>query len=155
MVNSGHPVHTVCLETSFGPLYVSGNGTAVCEIGRGPRDETAVPDYLRKARAQLEEYLGGTRRSLDFPVDPQGTDFQKAVWKGLQAIPYGKTVTYGQLARALGKPGAARAVGAAAGKNPCLLAIPCHRLVAAGGLGRFSAGLPLKRFLLALEGIRV
>lgn len=108
---------------------------------------------LAQARRELEEYAAGTRRRFEVPFELEGTHFQCEVWKALCGIPYGETRSYGELARALGRSGAARAVGAAAGKNPLPVIVPCHRLIGAGGsLTGFSAGVAIKRRLLELEG---
>ncbi|MFN2331521.1 MAG: methylated-DNA--[protein]-cysteine S-methyltransferase [Halomonas sp.] len=114
----------------------------------GRRDDKALID----AREQVLAYLDGRRRSFSLPLAPGGSDFQRQVWAALLRIPWGKTRTYGELARRLGREGAARAVGAANGANPLPLLIPCHRVVAVGGLGGYSGGLALKRRLLELEG---
>jgi len=104
------------------------------------------------AFAALETYLRGERKTLDFPMRPAGTVFQRQVWAALTAIPYGETRTYAQLAAGLGRPRAARAVGAANGANPIAVAIPCHRVVSAGGrLTGYAWGLSRKAVLLALE----
>ncbi|WP_416139698.1 methylated-DNA--[protein]-cysteine S-methyltransferase [Halomonas sp. HK25] len=109
-------------------------------------------DALVEARDQLLAYLAGRRRSFSLPLAPGGSDFQRQVWAALLRIPWGKTRTYGELARRLGREGAARAIGTANGANPLPLLIPCHRVVAAGGLGGYSGGPALKRRLLELEG---
>ncbi len=109
-------------------------------------------DFERRVCRELEEYFAGERQRFTFPIRPEGSQFYQSVWHELERIPYGETVTYGDLARAIGKPGAARAVGTANGRNPIAIVIPCHRVVAAGGrLGGYGGGLPLKRRLLALE----
>lgn len=109
------------------------------------------PILARTAR-QLTEYFAGTRRAFDLPLDFRGTDFQKAVWSALLAIPFGETRSYGAIARAIGRPAAARAVGAANGRNPISIVAPCHRVVGAdGGLAGFAGGLAAKRFLLNHE----
>lgn len=108
---------------------------------------------LAQARRELEEYAAGKRRRFEVPFELEGTHFQCEVWKALFEIPYGEVRSYGELARALGRSGAARAVGAAAGKNPLPVIVPCHRLIGAGGsLTGFSAGVAIKRRLLELEG---
>lgn len=104
------------------------------------------------ARRQLDEYFAGKRRRFDLPLAPAGTDFQRRVWWALLAIPYGEAISYGELARRVGKPRAARAVGAANGANPIAIIIPCHRVVGASGIGGYAGGLDIKRHLLALEG---
>ncbi|MCA9677318.1 MAG: methylated-DNA--[protein]-cysteine S-methyltransferase, partial [Myxococcales bacterium] len=103
-------------------------------------------------RAQLAAYLDGARRAFDVPLAPAGTPFQLAVWDALLAIPYGATESYGALARRLGRPHAARAVGAANGQNPISIIVPCHRVIGAdGSLTGYGGGLPAKRWLLAHE----
>lgn len=102
---------------------------------------------------QLAEYTTGTRHAFDLPLDLRGTSFQLAVWEELRGVGFGVTVTYGELAAALGRPTAARAVGAAVGRNPVSIVVPCHRVVGAdGSLTGFAGGLDAKRTLLALEG---
>jgi O-6-methylguanine DNA methyltransferase len=109
---------------------------------------------LERLRRELHEYHDGKRKKFTIPVAPQGSEFQKKVWSELCGIPYGKSMTYGELAEQLGKPRAARAVGQAAGQNPVPILIPCHRLLASGGrIGGFSAGLDEKKKLLRHEGI--
>lgn len=148
-----HPCDSRVFDTPLGRLRLTGDGRAVCEIAIADgAPGTGNAPYLAEAEAQILAYLRGERRELDFPIDPRGTAFQKRVWAALREIPYGKTQTYGELARSIGVPGGARAVGNAAGKNPCLMIIPCHRLVAAHSLGGFSAGLEVKKTLLHLEG---
>ena len=107
---------------------------------------------LRAAAQQLDEYFAGRRKDFTLPLRPAGSDFQKKVWAALRAIPYGQTVSYKEIAERLGRPGAARAVGAANHKNPILIVIPCHRVLGAnGGLVGYAAGLDVKKQLLALE----
>ena len=104
---------------------------------------------------QLEEYLAGSRRSFDLKLNPQGTPFQKSVWEKLTQIPFGKTLGYGEIAKDLNNPNASRAVGAANGKNPIPLIIPCHRVIGANGkLTGFAFGTELKQQLLDLEDIK-
>ncbi len=117
-----------------------------------PEERRRDDEALAEARDQLLAYLAGRRRSFSLPLAPGGSDFQRQVWAALVRIPWGETRTYGELARRLGREGAARAVGSANGANPLPLLIPCHRVVAAGGLGGYSGGLALKRQLLELEG---
>jgi len=107
---------------------------------------------LREAERQLKDYFAGKRTSFDLPLDFHGTDFQKRVWKALLKIPFGETRSYGQIAHALGKPTAMRAVGAANGKNPISIIAPCHRVIGKDGqLTGFAGGLKAKAHLLALE----
>lgn len=108
---------------------------------------------LDQTRAQLDEYFAGDRRTFDLPLSPRGTPFQRDVWRALQRIPYGETISYAALATGIGKPTATRAVGAANGRNPLPIVVPCHRVIGAdGSLTGFGGGLPIKQFLLALEG---
>jgi methylated-DNA-[protein]-cysteine S-methyltransferase len=116
----------------------------------GSREPEAAP--FAAAREQLAEYFDGRRRRFELPLAPAGTGFQRRVWSALESIPYGETSGYGELAARLGRPDAARAVGAANGRNPLSIIVPCHRLVGAGGaLTGYGGGLDRKRFLLALE----
>lgn len=111
---------------------------------------------LLGAERQLGEYFSGTRTVFNLPLEPRGTDFQKQVWQQLLKIPYGQHISYGEQARRLGRPKASRAVGAANGKNPIGIIIPCHRVIgASGSLTGFAGGIEMKRQLLALEGVRL
>ena len=115
------------------------------------RDDPAH-EVLAEAMRQLAEYFAGERRAFDLPLDPVGTEFQRAVWTGLNAIPYGETRSYAALAAAIGRPGASRAVGAANGRNPLSIVTPCHRVIGANGtLTGFAGGLAVKQWLLAHE----
>jgi len=118
------------------------------------RHSTRPPEGSREHQVakELLEYFAGSRTEFSFPVEAEGTDFNRKVWAQVARIPYGKTTTYGEIARAIDNPGASRAVGTANGRNPIPIVIPCHRVVAAGGrLGGFGGGLSLKRRLLDLE----
>jgi methylated-DNA-[protein]-cysteine S-methyltransferase len=107
---------------------------------------------LRKARRELEEYFAGRRTRFDVPLDPQGTEFQRKVWKAIAKVGFGKTLTYGELAKRAGHPGSARAAGAATGRNPIGIIVPCHRILGANGsLTGYAGGLARKRALLQLE----
>jgi methylated-DNA-[protein]-cysteine S-methyltransferase len=109
-------------------------------------------DALAFARGQLEQYFAGERQRFALPLHPLGTPFQLGVWEELGRIPYGVTISYGELARRIGQPAAVRAVGAANGRNPLPIVLPCHRVIGSdGSLTGFGGGLPTKRFLLALE----
>ena len=122
------------------------------ENGRLPEGETPL---TARAAAELEEYFAGGRSAFTVPLSPHGTKFQLAVWRALREIPYGQTRTYGEIAAAVGRPGAARAVGMANHDNPLLIFTPCHRVVGKGGaLTGFACGLEVKRRLLELEGAR-
>jgi len=110
------------------------------------------PLFFVEVIRQLHEYFAGTLREFEIPLLMHGTDFQKRVWKNLQKIPYGETITYGELAKRIGDPKAVRAVGAANGQNPLPIIVPCHRVIGSNGsLTGFGGGLENKRKLLALE----
>ncbi len=118
---------------------------------RSVRDD--ADPLLSATRAQLDEYFDGRRRAFDLPLAPRGTPFQQRVWQALLGIPYGTTTTYGAIAESLGRPAAVRAVGAANGKNPLAVIVPCHRVVGAdGSLTGYAGGLAIKRALLVHEG---
>lgn len=102
---------------------------------------------------QINAYFQGERTSFDLPMDARGTDFQQEVWQELLRIPFGQAVSYGELGRRLGRPKGSRAVGSANGANPLPIIVPCHRVLAAKGLGGFSGGLDRKLALLRLEGV--
>jgi methylated-DNA-[protein]-cysteine S-methyltransferase len=114
----------------------------------GERDDAGLPDVVR----QLGEYFAGERTEFDLRLRPSGNDLQLAVWRLMAEIPYGETRSYGSLARQLGDPALAQAVGTACGRNPLPVVVPCHRVIGAdGSLVGFGGGLPRKRFLLDLE----
>ncbi|HTY07173.1 MAG TPA: methylated-DNA--[protein]-cysteine S-methyltransferase [Gemmatimonadales bacterium] len=116
--------------------------------GRGPAGE-----ILAEARTQLGEYFARTRTTFDLPLDLSGTPFQLAVWQALRKIPYGSTISYGELARRVRSPSGSRAVGAANGRNPVVIVVPCHRVIGADGdLTGFGGGMERKRWLLEHEG---
>jgi methylated-DNA-[protein]-cysteine S-methyltransferase len=109
---------------------------------------------LRECIRQLAEYFAGKRRDFDLPLAPRGTPFQERVWNEIARVPYGKTISYGELAKRAGAPGQARAAGAATGRNPVGVVIPCHRIVGAdGSLTGYAGGLDRKQRLLELEGV--
>ena len=109
--------------------------------------------HLKRAKRQLAEYFAGKRKTFDLALDPRGTSFQKAVWKAIAGVSFGNTISYGELARRAGVPGSARAAGAATGRNPIGIIVPCHRIVGSNGaLTGYAGGLSRKRALLALEG---
>lgn len=152
--------------TRLGRLYFAAAPAGLAYVGL-PAEAAALPDWarpggpedpaaLRWATAQLDEYLAGARRVFQLPLDIRGTPFQRRAWSVVAQIPYGHTMTYGEVAARLGQPGAARAVGAAMGQNPLPIVIPCHRVVGAQGrLVGYAGGLPLKVALLAQEGGRL
>ena len=146
-------------ETVLGAVSVAvddrGHVTRL-SIGGSHYTGRRAPQRCRPVCEQLREYLAGTRTSFDLALAPNGTPFQQRVWRALTDIPYGAVCGYGDVARRIGKPGAARAVGQANGANPIPIIIPCHRVIAAdGSIGGYSGGLPIKRRLLALECIEL
>jgi methylated-DNA-[protein]-cysteine S-methyltransferase len=119
----------------------------------GPMNENASHPVLIQAQQQLEEYFAGKRRKFSIKLDPAGTEFQNKVWNALRTIPFGETRSYGQIAEQIGSGKAVRAVGAANGRNPLSIIVPCHRVIGADGtLTGFAGGLKIKEQLLALEG---
>jgi methylated-DNA-[protein]-cysteine S-methyltransferase len=148
------------VASPLGPLLIAGDATGLRLINF-QRDTTPCPamsdwhedrQALRQAIDQIEAYFAGTLRQFSLALAPRGTPFQQAVWRALQDIPYGDTTSYGALARQLGKPQASRAVGAANGRNPLALVIPCHRVVGSTGkLTGYAGGLDMKEALLAFE----
>jgi methylated-DNA-[protein]-cysteine S-methyltransferase len=112
------------------------------------------PAAFAEVRDQLDAYFAGELRTFDLRLAPAGTPFQRQVWDALTAIPYGETTSYGELAESIGRPGSARAVGAANGRNPIAIVVPCHRVIGADRtLTGYAGGLDAKRTLLTLEGI--
>jgi methylated-DNA-[protein]-cysteine S-methyltransferase len=148
----------ITIQSPIGPLRLEAHGdelTALylpnAEVADAPR--TRASDVLALAGDQLREYFAGHRRAFDIPLRPAGTGFQQIVWQALCAIPFGVTRSYGEIAAAIGRPAASRAVGAANGKNPIAIIVPCHRVIGSNGtLTGYGGGLPTKRWLLAHEG---
>jgi methylated-DNA-[protein]-cysteine S-methyltransferase len=154
-------VNYAYLDTAIGTLLIVGDAAAVHRITFPQRGRAAKPEPewqesqrgpVGEALRQLREYFAGKRAGFDLPLAPAGTAFQRSVWRQLQEIPYGETISYGELARRVGNPKASRAVGSANGANPLPIVIPCHRVIAGDGtLGGFGGGLLTKQTLLALE----
>jgi len=142
------------MHTPVGDVIVTEQDGAITAVGWGRVKQQDETPLLLQAREQLEEYFAGTRRDFDLPLRPAGSEFQQAVWRVMQAIPCGQTLTYGQVAAEIG--GQARAVGGARGANPIPIIIPCHRILAANHMGGYSGrgGVDTKQKLLALEGWR-
>jgi methylated-DNA-[protein]-cysteine S-methyltransferase len=150
--------HTV-VPSPIGPLTVVREGGALVRLAMSPpgrfvdaeigeRTDEGFDDVV----GQLGEYFAGERTAFDLPLRPVGSGFELAVWDQLARIPYGETRSYGSVAAVLGEPGGAQAVGAANGRNPLAIVVPCHRVIGAdGSLVGFGGGLPRKRFLLDLE----
>lgn len=158
------------LETPIGKLLAASQDDAihVIRFASGPKGLSGAasgeprPDWKRASsqsgavlselKRQLDAYFDGALRDFDLPLAPQGTEFQRSVWRALREIPYGRTISYGTLAQRVGRPRAARAVGAANGRNPLPIVIPCHRVIGSSGrLTGFGGGLDTKQRLLELE----
>lgn len=154
--------YTIC-DSPIGRLTLASDGTQLTEIrfargdgaadvARNWRRDDDLP-VLAQARVQLAEYFAGQRTRFDLPLKLQGTAFQQAVWHALQKVGFSRTSTYGALAAAVGRPAAARAVGAAMGANPIPIVVPCHRIIGKdGSLTGFGGGIDRKTKLLRLEG---
>ncbi len=122
-------------------------------ISSTPSDKNKDSRLLQQALEQIDQYLHGGRKTFKLPIRLEGTSFQRQVWSALQKLPFGELCSYGDLARMIKRPRAARAVGNAVGANRHLLLVPCHRVIESnGGLGGFGCGLDIKKFLLAIEG---
>jgi len=138
----------------MGKLWLCSNGKALTGLHFTPQNGERG-DHLplhREAAGQLSEYFAGARRGFTLPLEPSGTPFQLAVWRSLETIPYGETRSYGEIAAAVGKPKASRAVGMANNRNPISIIVPCHRVIGSTGkLVGYGGGLDKKRFLLELE----
>lgn len=153
-------MNVINIDSPIGELTLASDGEALTGLYMtDQRHRPALPAagaredvVLAAARDQLAEYFTGERRRFELPLRPAGTEFQRSVWAALREIPYGETAGYGELARRLGRPSAARAVGLANGRNPLAIIVPCHRVIgAAGALTGYGGGLDRKRYLLELE----
>jgi len=148
------------VPSPVGELLLTGDGRSVGALRLPDTSAPAAPaegehrddDAFAEARAQLTEYFAGARTTFDLHLAPTGTPFQLQVWDALCRIPYGSTASYGEVAAAIGRPGASRAVGLANGRNPIAIIVPCHRVIGADGrLVGYGGGLDRKRYLLELE----
>lgn len=148
------------IETPIGPIILAGDGEKLSFIGLPesqdslsvPAEWTHDPKAFAQAKQQFSAYFSGELTEFDLPLDPHGTEFQLRVWKALCTIPYATTISYGELARRIGKPTASRAVGLANGANPLSIIVPCHRVIGANGsLTGYGGGLNAKKYLLDLE----
>ena len=157
------------IDSPLGPVFVGGSGAGLHRVeflddGRDEASRVALleresgdaparhPTAAAPAVEQLREYFAAQRERFDVPLAARGTEFQRRVWEALRRIPYGETASYGEIARAIGRPAASRAVGAANGRNPISIVVPCHRIVGAGGaLTGYGGGLDRKAWLLNLE----
>ena len=144
-------------KSPIGFILLEGNERALTGISAADKSapsEKNLPSHFKKAQKQLTEYFDGKRKTFDLPLefDAETGQFRKKVWQKMARIPFGKTLTYGELAARAGNPKAARAAGGACNKNPFLIVLPCHRVVGANGdLTGFACGLNVKKKLLALE----
>lgn len=151
---------TTTLDSPIGPLTITAEGQALTGLhmhrqrhfpaipATAERDDEALAPIVR----QLQAYFAGELTDFELPLDLRGTAFQRRVWGALQEIPYGETISYGELARWVGNPSASRAVGTANGRNPVAIVVPCHRVIAAdGGIGGYGGGLDRKTWLLEHE----
>lgn len=171
MKTSGHSkkrkpsgtVHYCLLNSPVGKILLAGSRTGLKLVSFQDGNHPVTPDPgwvedekpFKTAISQFKSYFAGTRKEFSLPLEPEGTPFQLRVWKRLQSIPYGKTVSYGAIAKGIGKPTASRAVGAANGQNPLSIVVPCHRVIGQNGhLVGYGGGLPIKETLLSLEGSR-
>lgn len=143
-------------DTAVGRIGIAADGDAITHLVFG--EDSRLPGEVREtpaiaaAAGQIAEYLAGMRDTFDVTLKPAGTEFQRAVWRELQTIPYGETLSYGEIARRIGRPKACRAVGMANNRNPISIIVPCHRVIGAdGSLVGYGGGLDVKRKLLALE----
>lgn len=148
------------INSPIGEILIAGDAEGLKYVGfpsgkgRLEPQESWQPDAdgFQEVKKQLDEYFAGTRKAFDLKLAPNGTAFQLAVLRALQEIPYGETRSYQYIAKRIGKPKSVRAVGAANGRNPLPIIIPCHRVIGSdGSLTGFGGGLPTKRFLLDLE----
>jgi methylated-DNA-[protein]-cysteine S-methyltransferase len=156
-------MNTACytsIESPLGPLLLAADEQGLRAILFAKGKHAADPDPawrkdsapLKETIRQLHAYFAAELEDFDLPLAPQGTAFQQKVWENLCRIPYGKTISYGELARRIGNPNASRAVGLANGSNPIPIVIPCHRVIGSDGkLTGYGGGLPIKEKLLALE----
>ncbi|WP_286239347.1 methylated-DNA--[protein]-cysteine S-methyltransferase [Neptuniibacter halophilus] len=149
-------MYAAIMNTALGSLLIKANDSAVTSI-HFLRDDETLPELLGnplidQCISELGEYFSGRRVDFDIPLAPDGTHFQQSVWRALREIPYGKTCSYGEIARKLGKPRAARAIGMANNRNPIPIIIPCHRVLGSNGsLTGYAGGLENKSYLLNLE----
>ena len=145
------------VDSPVGELLLTGDGESLsglhfAEGAAPPRNAREDPEAFAPVLAQLEQYFAGERRAFDVPLELRGSDFQRDVWAALLEIPYGETASYGEIARRVGRPGKARAVGRANGSNPLAVIVPCHRVIGAdGSLTGYGGGMERKRLLLDLE----
>lgn len=148
-------VYADTIKSPVGLVEVTASDAGVTSIYfvEQPQHLTRSNHHINQCLTELGEYFDGNRKAFDVPLDPQGTEFQKQVWQALLDIPYGQMASYAEVASAINKPKAVRAVGAANGKNPISILVPCHRVIGSNGtLTGYAGGLPRKQWLLQLEG---
>lgn len=150
------PLGTFCIEGCTAGLtrcgWVETGSLETGNAGMNVHPNEHLLTLIEQSQQQFRAYFLGQLQQFDLPLAPRGTAFQQTVWQHLRDVPYGRTKSYGDIAKALGKPSAARAVGAAIGRNPVAIVVPCHRIIGANGaLTGFASGLDRKRWLLALE----
>lgn len=158
-MNQTSTEESISLDTAIGTLRLVAEGNCLVKIEFGSMTEGAATAHrgsdavLASTAAQLREYFAGQRKHFDLPLAPAGTEFQRSVWQALADIPWGETRSYADIAQAIQRPTAVRAVGAANGRNPLPIVVPCHRVIGSdGSLTGFAGGLSMKRQLLELEG---
>jgi methylated-DNA-[protein]-cysteine S-methyltransferase len=161
MRRNGDPFTTTICESPLGPVEIVASDRGIAALNFVPQSKAAGsmraghaarPPLLAEAVRELEEYFAGERREFTVRLDLRGTPFELAVWRALLEVPFGRTVSYGELGQSVGKPGAARAVGGANHRNPVSIIVPCHRVVGAdGGLTGYGGGLWRKKWLLEHE----
>lgn len=139
-------------ESPVGAYTIGYDGDVIVSVHFGAAEESAPSPVALEAERQLAQYFAGERKVFDLPIRMDGTEFQRKVWRALCDIPYGEVRTYGEIARAVGNPRACRAIGGANHKNPICIIVPCHRVVAANGIGGYGEGIGIKKYLLELEG---
>jgi len=147
-------METAYVQTPLGTAVLEGHENGLCSIRvlDEPMPQDIIPEALEDAVYQLREYFEGKRQAFDLKLDPEGTEFQKKVWEGLRQIPFGKTLSYLELAKRLGDPKAIRAVASANGRNPLWVVVPCHRVIGSNGdLVGYAGGLHRKKWLLQHE----
>lgn len=160
---TANPIYYDIIPSPIGPMMLVADDDGLRELRfeldyrpQTPLDSWVhAPDKLAQVRTQLEEYFAGERVEFDLKLNMQGTDFQKDVWQALVTIPYGVTTSYGEISQRINRPKASRAVGAANGRNPVPVIVPCHRVIGSNGsLTGFGGGLAAKQWLLELESRR-
>jgi len=163
-MSKSNEVATLVMSSPVGVLRLTASvsGVKSIEVIKGSRATNATVPWngagaiVRQAEKELREYFSGRRQKFTVKLDLDGTEFQRTAWEAMRRIPFGSTISYGDQAKAIGKPKAFRAVGSANGRNPVPIIVPCHRVLASdGSLGGYSLGLSMKRRLLALEGVSV